>query len=61
MTVINVVEGAVYCGGCVGRISRKTPQIFAVQYPAAHNDDKGTCRGCDKTVQLCGASKVVKR
>ena len=60
MNVINVVEGAVYCGGCVGWISRRTPVEYAVRYPAAYKG-KGTCRGCDKEVNLCGASKVVRR
>lgn len=60
MSVINIVEDAIYCGGCVGRISRRTPEEFAIQYPAAY-EGKGTCRGCDKEVELQGASKVVRR
>lgn len=60
MSIIKVVEGAIYCQECVGRISRRTPEELAIQYPAAYKG-KGTCRGCGKTVELRGASKVVRR
>ncbi len=53
-------NAGIYCVGCVGWISRRTPSEYAIQYPAK-SEGKGTCRGCDKEVELCGASKVVRK
>jgi len=58
---MKAIEGAIYCQDCAGKLSRRTPSCLALSYPAAHDGDKGTCRGCDKEVQLRAASKVMKR
>jgi len=71
---MKAIEGAIYCQDCAGKLSRRTPSCLALSYPAAHDGDKGTCRGCDKDdgdkgtcrgcdkeVQLRAASKVMKR
>lgn len=58
---MKAIEGAIYCKECVGRLSRQTPIDLALRYPASHDGDKGTCRGCGDEVNLREASKVVRR
>jgi len=58
---MKAVEGANYCQTCVGKLSRRTPEGFVLRYPASHDGDKGTCRGCGNEIALRGASKVVRR
>lgn len=57
---MKAIEGAIYCQGCAGCLSRRTPSELALRYPAAH-EGKGTCRGCDQEDELCKMSKIVRR
>lgn len=57
---MKAVEGAVYCQPCVPRILWGASMGCVLRYPAYYKG-KGTCRGCDKTVRLRDASKVIKK
>ena len=57
---MKAVEEAIYCQTCVPRLLWGASMGHALQYPAYYKGN-GTCRGCDKTVKLQFASKVVKK
>lgn len=58
---MKAIEGAIYCTDCAGKLSPRTPKDLALRYPASHEEGKGGCRGCGKTIELRAASKVIKR
>lgn len=58
---MRAIEGAIYCKACVGMLSGRTPVYLAVRYPASHEEGKGTCWRCGKTIEFQAASKVVRR
>ena len=46
------IRGAIHCQSCAEKLSGRMPEGLALTYPASHNEDKGTCWGCGKTVKL---------
>jgi len=58
---MKAVEGAVYCGLCAGKLVGRSHEDLRLSYPASHEEGKGTCRGCGKTIELQVANKVKKR
>ena len=56
---MKAIEGAIYCKNCVGTLVGS--RGLALRYPASHDGGKGTCGGCGETIELRGASKVIKK